>query len=102
MTPELLEGILLGLGAVTLLVIVILAVRVELRGSRVDTLLADHGRRISVLEEQNRSAPTHADLAGIRDRIGALGGQMLASNERLSMQMDMTRSIQKHLLGDDK
>lgn len=98
MSTDLTGVLILAVSIVNFLGLVIVALRVEIRGARSD----GYDRRIAVLEEQMRTAPSHGDLAAIRDRIAGLSGQMSALADRQGSAMDMIRSIQQHLLGSER
>lgn len=59
---------------------------------------ADLHTRVSVLESQMRDVPRHSDLLQIRNELKSIATQLATVDERSESQVEMTRSIQRHLL----
>lgn len=91
-------GLILAALGINFVGLIVVGVRVELRGARND----GHERRLAVLEEANRTAPSHADLNAIRDRIAGVAGQVTGMSQVMISQTDLLRSIQNHLLERDR
>lgn len=94
MNNDMMLGLIFGLLAVNFIGMVIVGIRVEVRGVRNEV----YDRRIAVLEENTRTAPSHNDLNAIRDRIAGVSGQVAGMSQVMNVQTDLLRSIQNHLL----
>lgn len=97
MNQDVVAGIGVALVAVNFLAVLWLGIRVERRGN----LDAQLWQRVALLEQLSVNAPTHRDLEEIRSRIGTVAMTMAAVSERLLVNTEMTRTIQKHLMEDD-
>lgn len=90
-------GLIFGMVAINFVGMLIVGIRVEVRGARNE----GYERRLAVLEEAQRTAPSHDDLAALRDRVAGVSGQVAGMTAVQNVQTDMLRTIQKHLLGSE-
>jgi CII-binding regulator of phage lambda lysogenization HflD len=98
MSQETLAALALAVSAINFLALLWLGARLERRATADATL----ERRVSLLEQLSNNAPTHRDLEDIRARITTVALDVASVRERLIVNTEMTRSIQKHLMEEEK